>query len=197
MEQKYPTVKEILFIASIGAFILGSFLFPGLPVIFKKGSPFSLENLEKFFNEDTWDQFDKRRLKEQVKRLHKKKWIKIYKIGDKTVVQITKNGRKRLLQYKIQDLEIPKPTKWDGKWRLVGYDIPKEKTMAQHALRRMLKNLGFLRLQKSFYIYPYPCKEIIEFLREVYGVGECVTFLTTGFLEDEEFFLEHFSLHRN
>ncbi|MAG60046.1 hypothetical protein CMO96_04635 [Candidatus Woesebacteria bacterium] len=190
MSKKYATVKQILHLAGIGAFIAGSLILPGLPRLLRGRAL----NYDDFFPAKKWDDFDGSRLRQRLKELHKQKVVRIYQTGDKFVVQITKKGRKRLLKYKLNNLKIPEPKKWDGKWRIVAYDIPKEKNSARDALRATLKRFNFLELQKSVYLYPYPCADMVEFIRELYGVGEHVTFLTVGNLEDENAYKEHFKL---
>ena len=193
MSKLSPTTKQILLIAGAGAFIAGSLVFPGLPKILL-GKRLNRFNLDEFLEEDEWEPFDEARLRQKLRVLHKQKVIKIYMVEDKLAVQITKKGNKRLLKYKFEDLKIPKPNKWDEKWRIVAYDIPKELKGARDAIRITLKELGFLELQKSVYLYPYPCKGMIEFLREVYGVGEHVTYLTIGYLEEAEAYKKYFDL---
>lgn len=190
MKKKYPTTKQILCIAGIGAFIAASFIFPNLPRLLK-GKKIDFESL---LFEDEWEAFDKSRLRQKLKELHKQKVVKVYQQGDKYIIQITRKGRKKLLKYRLDGLEIPKPSVWDKKWRIVSYDVPKEKKSARDGLRATLKNLGFFELQKSVYLYPYPCSEIIEFIRELYEIGEHVTFLTVGQLENEEPYKEYFDL---
>lgn len=188
-----PTTKQVLLIAGAGAFIAGSLVFPGLPKILL-GRRLESLGLDNFLNEDEWESFDEARLRQKLRALHNQKVIKIFMVGDKMAVQITKKGRRRLLKYKFEDLKIPKPNNWDKKWRIVAYDIPKEKKGARDAIRSTLKELGFLELQKSVYLFPYPCHEMIEFLREIYGVGEHVTYLTIGYLEEEDAYKRYFDL---
>lgn len=185
-----PTTKEILKIASVGAFIAGSLILPGLPKAFN----IKKSDWEKFLLEDEWFNFDERRLKQKLKNLQKQKVVKIYEIEGKTVVKITKKGKTRLLKYNLDELKIEKPQIWDRKWRIIAYDIPIGKKNASNALRHALKQLGIYQLQKSVYLYPYPCGDIIEFLREIYGIGENVTYITVGFLENEEAYKQHFQL---
>src|SRR3989338_10374714 len=48
-------------------------------------------------------------------------------VGDKngqTIVKITKKGESRLRAFDIELMKIKKPSRWDGKWRLVMFDIP-------------------------------------------------------------------------
>jgi DNA-binding transcriptional regulator PaaX len=53
---------------------------------------------------------------------------------------------------------------------LVIYDIPHSKKAARDALRRKLRELGFFEWQKSVFIYPYPCREQIDFIIEFFDI---------------------------
>ena len=177
-----------------GAFIAGSLVFPGLPKILL-GRKLKDFDIDKFVGEEEWEPFDERRLRQKLKALYKAKLIKLHAVNyDEYILQVTKKGKKQLLRYKLQELSIPEPEKWDKKWRIVTYDIPKESGKARDALRYTLKQLGFFQLQKSVYLYPYPCEEIVEFVREFYDVGENVTLLTVGQLENEEAYRDFFDI---
>lgn len=190
MEKHYPTTKQLLKIAAVGAFIAGSLVLPGFPKVLGN----KRIDWESFLFEEEWEEFDESRLRQKLKILASQKIIRIYQDGDKIAVKITKRGRTRLLKYKLDEIEIPKPEKWDRKWRIVAYDIPKEKKRASNALRETLKQLGLYQLQKSVYLYPYPCGKVIDFLRELYGIGDNVSYLTVGFLEDEDLYKKYFKL---
>lgn len=43
---------------------------------------------------------------------------------------------------------------WDGKWRLVTFDVPVNVDEKRYQLRGLLKEFGFYQLQKSVWIYP-------------------------------------------
>lgn len=174
----------------MGAFIVGSLVLPGLPVVLK-GKKLDFTN---FLAENEWGPFDERRLRQRLKEMRNSKLIKIYKVGNKYAVQITQKGRRKLIKYELEELSIPEPKEWDGKWRIATYDVPKEKNWARNTIRETLKRLGFLQLQKSVYLYPYPCSEAVEFLRELFGIGENVTLLTVGYLEDEDAYKEYFDI---
>lgn len=192
LRKKYPKPKRILAIAALGAFVAGSLVAPGLPRVLSK--PIKYEDIANFFGEDEWEEFDERRLRQRLKELRKRRYIKIILTGDKYFVQITLKGRRKLLQYNLADLSIPTPEKWDSRWRIVTYDVPKGKDAAREAIRTTLKRLNFHQLQKSVYLYPYPCDEVVTFLRELYDIGENVKILTVGQLEDEEAYKEYFDL---
>ena len=113
----------------------------------------------------------------------------------KTVVKITTKGKSRLKAFSIELIEIKKPKKWDGKWRLVMFDIPMRFTKGREALRYHLKDLNFFQFQKSAWIYPYPCEEEILFISDFFGVSKFVEILTVASISRDEKVKRHFSLY--
>lgn len=55
---------------------------------------------------------------------------------------------------------------WDGRWRLVLFDIPLRRNAQRAHLRRYLRSRGFGCLQNSVWITPDPMDEEIRILRE-------------------------------
>ena len=51
--------------------------------------------------------------------------------------------------------------KWDGKWRVILFDIPTDKESQRQAFKKRLKNIGAYMVQKSVFAFPYPCQEEI------------------------------------
>ncbi len=71
--------------------------------------------------------------------------------------------RSSLLRY-YKDLGI----KWDGKWRVVIFDIPQELHNKRNRFRKKLKSHGFYMVQKSVFVFPYPCEdELASFCGEL------------------------------
>lgn len=93
--------------------------------------------------------------------------------GSVTII-LTEEGKRRAIRYNIDTIAIKKPPHWDGVWRVVFSDIPEEKRRARDALRRKLRELGFYRWQKSVFIYPYPCRDEIDFLVEFFEMRSFV-----------------------
>ena len=110
--------------------------------------------------------------------LKKRKFIKIKKVGDKTIIELTERGKKRKLEYDIERLKILKQDMWDGKWRMLMFDIPESKKNARESLRGKLKNLGFIQFQKSVWIYPHPCDNEVDFITEFFKIAEHVSLIT-------------------
>lgn len=48
----------------------------------------------------------------------------------------------------------PGPSVWDGKWRLVTFDVPGNYNIARDRLRALLKEFDFYPLQKSVWVCP-------------------------------------------
>ena len=72
----------------------------------------------------------------------------------------------------IDALKINRPKKWDGKYRIIIFDIAQLKKFYREALRGKLKELGFYPLQKSVWIHPFDCRDEIEVLREFFGLDQ-------------------------
>lgn len=85
-------------------------------------------------------------LSQALKRLREKGLIKkeINKDQDEIILKLTSLGQEFLLLQK-SDEEI----EWDGKWRIVIFDIPESKRLIRDILRSRLKLWGFKPWQKS------------------------------------------------
>lgn len=112
----------------------------------------------------------------------------------KVRIVITRQGREIILQYKVDEIKLQIPKRWDGKWRLVMFDVPHESKAARDALRRKLLDLKFYPLQKSVFITPYPCEDEIEFISAVFNVRPHVLILYVSRFEGEEKLKYHFGI---
>ena len=71
-------------------------------------------------------------------------------------VVLTDKGRSMIETVRAREYRIPEPTFWDGKWRIVMFDIREKRRGARSQLRSLLFGVGFLRLQDSVRVYPHP-----------------------------------------
>ena len=131
---------------------------------------------------------DERRVRDVVYYLRKKKMVEFVKIkNNSTLVKITKNGEAKIREFIFSSLGIEKPKTWDGKWRVVIFDIPENFSSARNALRLKLKSLGFYQLQKSVFVFPYPVEDEILFVSALFGVEQYVDILVAdSVLYDKE-----------
>lgn len=186
-ERKYAPVKEVLKLVGMGAFLAASLVIPNLPLALK---PF-LNNQEEY---EAWKRFNIPYLKRTLKRLEKQKLVEFDEEKGIQVVKITDGGRRRILKYAIDELAIEKPRSWDGRWRLVSYDIPARLKSLRRTFQEYLRSWGFYPLHESVYLHAYPCGKQIEFLREYLGVGEYIRIFLVAQIENDRLFREFFGV---
>ncbi len=99
--------------------------------------------------------YDRRKFYNGLKNLEHRKLLESSKDGQ---YRFTKKGRKWFSGSLLRFYKL-KGTKWDGKWRVVIFDVPQEFHNQRNLLRLKLKTLGFYMIQKSVFVFPYPCEE--------------------------------------
>lgn len=125
-----------------------------------------------------WRKINERSLREAIKKLYLSKIIDYRENDDGTVkLVLTEAGRKRALVYNLDKIEIKKPLRWDGLWRVVAFDVPEDKKRGRMALALKLKEIGFYPMQKSVFIHPYECKDEVDFIVEIFDLEPYVRFL--------------------
>jgi len=129
---------------------------------------------------------ERQRIKRATYRMEEQGLIKIYNKKSQASITVTPKGRKQIYKYKLEKLTIRKPKKWDGLWRLILFDIPEHKRKARNALSRKLKILGLYRLQKSVFIFPYECKQEIDFITDYFGIKKHVYYLVVQNIDQEK-----------
>lgn len=116
---------------------------------------------------DHWDGKAKQKeIRGGIRDLNKLKFIKKKENYDgSVVVTLTDKGKLRALNITLRRFYYKKE-KWDGKWRMVAFDIPDEYRKGRKALRYRLLVAGFYELQESLFLHPYDCqKELIELVK--------------------------------
>lgn len=184
MEEKYSRgelSKEILKGLAIGGFIAVCFVAPNFAQV---SNLFGVKS-----SKDKW------RLRRTLFNLTKERLVEIsYDKKGEEVIKITGDGEKRILKYKYDDIKILVPQKWDKLWRLVIFDIPETHKGARKALSSKLQELGFYPLQKSVFIFPYKCRDEIDFICEHFKVREYVNYFLIKEPENGEYLKQMFNL---
>lgn len=133
------------------------------------------------------------RINQEIKRLHKRGLVEIIKRKNGvSVIKLTKEGKEKLKRYQINKLKIEKPNKWDGKWRIIIFDIPISKNSERFLLRKKIKEIGFYKLQNSVFVHPYPCFEVVKYLRDYFGVSAEVEYIEANSLESQNRLISSF-----
>lgn len=106
---------------------------------------------------------------------------------------VKKNGKRyfisnkgiKLIKQKLSGENENQQKKWDGKWRLVTFDVPEKNRQARNWLRTELYAAGYQPLQKSVFIGKMPLdRKLMEEIlrRNLYRYTRLVTF---GEIDDD------------
>lgn len=123
-----------------------------------------------------WDYpLDKSALATALKRLREKGLIDFID-GQTLTARLTHFGKDKALWIKMREEE----EKWDGKWRLVSWDIPESRRKARDLLRHQLKQLGFIKFQNSIWASKKNCTKLLnEYVKKV-GIEDWVKVLESN-----------------
>lgn len=138
----------------------------------------------------TLSQYNPYYVKRTIKRLKKQELIE----QQGHIYLLTTRGKRWILKYTLEDLGIAVPKIWDGKWRMVIYDVARHKAALRNIFRQTIRRLGFYNLQESVWIHPYPCEKEISFLRDYCGMGTDVIYVIAHKIENDSVYKTHFSL---
>jgi len=134
-----------------------------------------------------------------AKRLYQQK---INNLKNRGYLRETKKGWELTPKGRIEIIKIIiwkklNNKKWDGKWRIIIFDIPEMSRRDRDFLRRELKWIGFIELQKSVWIFPYDMeKELVALLKlwKLEFLGD-IRFLVAEKITSEEELKKYFNLH--
>jgi DNA-binding transcriptional regulator PaaX len=127
--------------------------------------------------------------------LRSKGMINVENKGGQIYISLTKEGKKIAGKYQIDDMQIEKPEKWDGKWRILIFDIKDKQKIKREALRGKIIQLGFFQLQKSVWVYPYNFQIEIVLLRSFFNLtNDEMKIVTASEIEDDKKIKIHFNL---
>ncbi len=140
------------------------------------------------------DRQDKWEIKRSFSRLEKKGLVKKKVTDGEDYYALTLLGSERAKKHKLDSMKIEAQKKWDGKWRLVMFDIPEDKKMARRGINLVLKKLGCVQYQKSVFITPFPCKKEIDFAGECFNARKHIRIITAHDVEGVEPLMKVFKL---
>lgn len=136
-----------------------------------------------------------RRISQGISRLEQAGLVVVSGEYAKRRVAITEKGRELMEKIEFGEYVIGEPAFWDGKWRVLIFDISERRRRTRTQLRRLLDGAGFVRIQDSVWVHPYPCDEFVSLVRAHLksGVGEMRIFVAEA-LESDKSLREHFRL---
>lgn len=138
------------------------------------------------------------RVRSATMRLREKGLITFETKNGNTYARLTPKGRAAVIleQEKavLQNRKNGKKKKWDGQWRMVIFDIPERRRAIRLRLTNALREIGFLRLQNSVWVYPYDCEELIALFKVELKTGKDILYGVVAELEYDSRVREYFGL---
>lgn len=186
-DDRYEKYQKILLLLAGGAMLATVLAMPNTIRLFKGF-------LRDKSDWDGWKMFNENYLRRTLRRLAAQKLVEIEEKDGVGIVKLTEQGRTKLLKFGLESLSISKPSRWDGKWRLVFYDVSEIKKETRERLRRYLLAAGFFLLQDSVYLHAYPCEKEVEFLRHYLGVAGEVRMIIADKIENDQQFRDYFGV---
>jgi predicted transcriptional regulator len=135
-------------------------------------------------------------LNRNIKRLLERGLIEINEDKDYKFLKVTEKGKNLILKYKLESLANNNPPKWDRKYRVIIFDISETRKKIRDRLRIIVRGCGFICLQDSVWVYPYPCEEIVELLKEYLNLKREVIYMTVESIDNDSRLKKEFKLKR-
>jgi DNA-binding transcriptional regulator PaaX len=133
-----------------------------------------------------WKKINEKSLNRAIKSLYKSKLVEEkYDCDGTATLVLSEEGKKRTLEFNLDEMKIKKPKKWDGKWRIVMFDIPEKSKGLRNTVRFHIQEMGLIEFQKSVFVHPFPCEKEIEFLIEFYDARKYVRFIVAESIDNE------------
>ena len=136
------------------------------------------------------------RVKRSIDSLVKKGLIEFKKTEKGNFACLTPSGESRLYRYYDTGI-FTKPKKWDGKWRIVTYDLKEKKKSLREKLRLTLVGFGFVKLQNSVWVYPYDCEDLIILMKADLKIGKDVLYVIADKIEYDQRLRDFFGLSKS
>jgi len=124
-----------------------------------------------------------------VRRLEKKGWVESKGKYRQKRIAISPLGRAQLL---VSRKKLKR--EWDGKWRLIIFDVPEKKRKNRDFLRYQLKAIGLRPIQRSVWVTPFDLLPEVEELVEMCEVRPYVIFATTKEISNQRKMMRLFKL---
>lgn len=128
-----------------------------------------------------------------VGKLQKRGWVELKERNGKSFVRLTEKGEWELLKYKLKEKTLHKKN-WDGKWRLVIFDIKESRRIIRDRIRTDIITFGFVRLQDSVWVYPHDCEDLVVLLKAHCKIGKEVLYVISEKIENDGWLKRKFNL---
>lgn len=174
--------KTALGLLLVGGGIVAIAMAPGLGVALKLIDPNPRKAMDK--------------IERALKNLTKDGDVEVSYKGKEKRYRITPSGTRKLARLEFKDYQPTRFIKWDGKFRIVCFDIPETDKYTRTLFQTKLSDLGFYRLQYSVFVTPHNCKELIMLADKAFGLRNWVRVIVAETIDNEQHLLNFFKIRR-
>lgn len=142
-----------------------------------------------------WQNTNQQNFNRSIRTLAKEKMLEEKIMPDNSISLIlTKEGRKqaKIMSLLGKSIKFTKSGHWDGKWRMVIFDIPEKDRVFRDILREHLRFLKFYKLQHSVFISPHPFEKQVLKMVEIYSAQKYVRIITALKIDNENKIKKYF-----
>lgn len=139
-----------------------------------------------------WSSDSHYKISRQISNLKHLRLIEKFQEDKKMIIRLTPVGRKKAFKYLFKGYIPNLPKNWDKKWRIIIFDIPEDKKTLRDAIRFKLKQTGLYPLQKSVFVFPFDCQELVVSLKYGYDVGKNLQYIVADSIEGEVNLVDYF-----
>lgn len=132
-------------------------------------------------------------LEKTASQLERQGFVEKESTKEGILIRIKDKGKTQILKYSLLDMR-PSKNKWDGKWRLVFFDVAELDRKKRDQFRKYLKQLEMEQFQKSVFISPYDIFDQVKYLREVLNIPNTIKMAQLDWVENEKDLKEIFKL---
>jgi CRISPR-associated endonuclease Cas2 len=109
-------------------------------------------------------------------------------------LRLTPKGVSALSRLTLERYGVSVRKRWDGRWRVLIFDVPEYRKGVRDKVRRTLISVGFKQLQKSVWVYPHDCEDFVVLLKADLKIGKDVLYLIVDELENDRWLKKEFEL---
>ena len=136
----------------------------------------------------------KYRMKSVTGRLVAKRYAVWVEKNGKKYLRLTPAGHKALAFEQSKVALKNQKKKWDGRWRMIVFDVPERRRKVRNRLRAVMREVGFVRLQDSVWMYPYDCEDFVALLKAELKIGKDVLYAIADTIEHDKSLRRQFNL---
>ncbi len=130
-----------------------------------------------------------------LSRLTTKGYVRFTEHNGVRCVELTRDGMRHLhRETLLSRMQAGRKRRWDGRWRIVMFDVPEKRKRDRERLRYLMKEAGFVLLQESVWTYPHDCEEFVALLKIEMRLGNNLRYAIIEKLEDDAALKKTFGL---